>query len=307
MATNVIKLPYRVFENDLFDFANQLNSFDDAEMIVLDITLCDYYIPSTILLLLGKLFDWHNNGTKVKLRYDKRQRFFKYLQRMNFFTFFEFDNEEKFKRHKPGDRFIPIVEFGVDSRTDQEIDKDPDILSKKLSDIAIRKNKTEQDPKVKQLKNGITYSCGELIMNVIQHSNGTGYAFAQYNEYMDYVRVAILDKGIGIKQSYKMMESEHYKEDMSDLEAIFKSLEYEVSSKPTGIGFENAGVGLTYLYGICQLAGVDMTIISNKGFYSFNIKAQNSTNFISGTLSSITLERSKLYEFNNVFKKAQNQ
>lgn len=302
---DVLRVPRKVYEYDLLKFAKKLSSIHSENQIEIDISDCENLTPAAILLLFGNCKYWLNDGIDVIFKHEESD-FYRYCQRMNFFRLLDIDYVEKFERHDPGDRFVPIVEFGMDSRNDQEFDKDPDELAKSLSDIAVTDDLISRNPDVRQLKRGIIYSSGELIMNVIQHSKGTGYVFAQYNGYKDYVRLAILDNGIGIRESFKIQKSEHFDEDMLNCEAIKKAIDYEVSSKPIGPRFENAGVGLTYLNGIAKIAGVDFTILSNKGFYRNGNEYEHATNLVEGTLCTVTLKRSDLYNFNKVFIEAQN-
>lgn len=303
---NELTIDRDVFENELFQYTKKLKEFEPKQKAIINISECRYHTPAAIFLLFRKC----QKLIEIDVALDivpTNNDFYQYLQRMNFFKLLNIDNEESFKRHNPAERFMPIVEFGQNSRMDQNIDKDPDELSKLLSNIAINECVADKDEHVKQIKRGIIYSSGELIMNVIQHSRGTGYAFAQYNSYKDYVRLAILDNGIGIKGSFEAQQSKHYNPNMNDLEAIKTALDYEVSSKPIGSKYENAGVGLTYLSEIVKIAGVDITIVSNNAFYNEKKEYEHETPLCYGTLCSITLRKSDLINFNEVFIKAQSR
>lgn len=304
MKSTLIKIPAKLYEDDLLDFAKLLSIDPTVDKIQIDISNCQYHIPSAILLLFARCQEWINSNVTIEFLYSDSD-YHQYCQRMNFFKLLNFVDSEAFVRRDPSDRFLPIIEFGPGSREDQEYDKGPDQLSYLLSDIAILESKANTSPQIREIKSGIVYSSGELIMNVIQHSRGTGYVFAQYSDYKDYVRIAILDNGIGIKESFRVQQSKYYYPEMTDLESIKTALKYEVSSKPIGPRFENAGVGLTYLSRIAAIAGEDMTIISNTGFLRLNFEYENKTILCPGTLSSITLKRQDLIEFSKVFRKAQ--
>ncbi|MEW6405434.1 MAG: hypothetical protein AB1649_26885, partial [Chloroflexota bacterium] len=108
--------------------------------------------------------------------------------------------------------------------------------------------------------------------------------------------------GIGILGSFKETGSRYCNDNMNDLDAIFKALEPEVSSKSDIRGWgdrENAGVGLSLVWDLTKKLDGFFHLISGSGFYSLN----ESCSFpdeqrLQGTLCSFGFKRRKINNFN---------
>ncbi|MCC5788585.1 MAG: ATP-binding protein [Opitutales bacterium] len=95
----------------------------------------------------------------------------------------------------------------------------------------------------------LEYALGEIINNCCQHSYGSGFVSAQYYPRDGFVRLAIADNGIGIRESFRQSGSPHFHDKLSDRDFLEIAIEPEISSKnhirgPYGDPV-NAGVGLS--------------------------------------------------------------
>jgi len=148
------------------------------------------------------------------------------------------------------------------------------------------------------------HAVSELGNNVIQHSHSAGYVCAQHYPSNDMVRLAIADCGIGIRRSFEVSQSPHWREGMTDREALEIALQPHMSSKlhiRSGWGGEpvNAGVGLSVLNGLAQETRGKLLVISGGAFYtSWEGFGNFSGNLVyNGTLCAFAVLRSEAMHF----------
>lgn len=96
----------------------------------------------------------------------------------------------------------------------------------------------------------VEYAASELINNVLQHAEGSGYVAAQVYPKSGLVRISVADSGIGIRQSFQQNRPPFWDDAMTDLDSVRTALQPKVSSRmhlSSGWGGSgvNAGVGLS--------------------------------------------------------------
>lgn len=116
-----------------------------------------------------------------------------YLSRMNYYSVLGIDHQERFTRHDPQDRFVPLTSIPID-----EYAADPNSIGSMLrrviaSNVCMSKSVTDY----------LDLSFGEMIDNIVQHSQtkSPGIAGAQYHPQGGYVEACVADCGIGIAAS----------------------------------------------------------------------------------------------------------
>jgi hypothetical protein len=114
----------------------------------------------------------------------------------------------------------------------------------------------------------VRYPVGELVTNIFEHSKtGKGFLFGQYYPTKGFLDICILDRGRGLRQSYK----EECDMDLSDTEAIRKAL----SGVSTKAGTER-GYGLrTSKRMVCEGLGGEFALISGSAMM-VSQKSENS-------------------------------
>lgn len=295
MAT--ILLPSQIFEYSLLQLIQLLGSENDAEHIIVDFSHVNYYVPGAIVALITKFHRWHSEGKKVTARNIKQSPAYKYLQRIDFFSNCGIDLEEDFYRHPSAGRFVPV----------SRITYDTDSLATEIATCMEPILANSDDIEVTGPFDYFEYSISELGNNAIQHSKGTGFASAQYTPTSDYIRVAVADTGIGIKNSFSENASPHYLPDINDVGAIKIALTPEVSSKTHLHGWgssPNAGVGLSLLWHTVHSLNGKFAIISGNGYLSTDTEhSLNDNESFKGTLCTFMFKRSMLKNFNELLNK----
>lgn len=113
----------------------------------------------------------------------------------------------------------------------------------------------------KDLRDYLQYLFLELMNNVADHAQATGYVMTQYYTTNKKVQFAIADRGVGFLSNIRLKYSNIYTEE----EAIFKALEKGVTATIQKMyGHEkNAGFGLYAMLSILQQTDGRFVIISN--------------------------------------------
>ena len=173
-----------------------------------------------------------------------------YLDRMGLFKILGKESPYTITEHEPAGRFIPLTQI----RTQEE-------QSKFITDmIPLLHLRPEQSDAIK-------YTVGELVRNVLEHSNAANGAFvaAQYYPSQNVVRFGICDTGIGIRQSINRSW-----QTQSDIEAIRLALIPGITgtTKREGGTESNAGAGLFFIKSMAMVARDYFVIYSGNGLYN---------------------------------------
>lgn len=292
----IIKLPSRVYENNYKDYLKLISEGNGHSHIRIDFQDVTYLTPLTTIFLITKIYEWNKSSQVVDFINFTTCNAFKYLQRMNFFSLCGITLDEDFLRHSSKGKFVEIK-----SVRNSDIGE----LSTEIAECIAPELKDEIDSKKLGFFNCIEYSISELGNNIVQHAQSTNsFVNAQYTEYKDLIRVAIIDNGIGIKESFFVNNSPHKDFINSHLDAINKALEIETSSK-THLNIwgesSNAGVGLTLLKSIAEKIQGDFIIFSGNGYYSLEEQELFEENLsFNGTLCSFTFKRTDIQDFNTL-------
>ena len=174
-----------------------------------------------------------------------------YLDRMGLFHFTNQQSPYHINKKEEAGRFIPITIIKNSTEQSQFITDMIPLLHLPASET-----------------NAIKYTVGELIRNVLEHSESTDGAIvaAQYYKKSNTIRIGICDNGIGIKKSLQRYWSSHAR---TDLDAIKWALVPGISgttAREGGTG-DNAGAGLFFIKSIAQIARNYFMMYSGSGIY----------------------------------------
>ncbi len=174
-----------------------------------------------------------------------------YLDRMGLFDFTNQQSPYSINKKEETGRFIPLTI--IKTSTEQSR-----FITDMIPLLHLPAEKTD----------AIKYTIGELIRNVLEHSESKEGAIvaAQYYKKSNTIRIGICDNGIGIKKSFQKFWSSHAR---TDLEAIKWALVPGISGTTSKEGGteDNAGAGLFFIKSIAQVARNYFMIYSGSGVY----------------------------------------
>ncbi|MFZ1804077.1 MAG: ATP-binding protein [Nitrospira sp.] len=122
------------------------------------------------------------------------------------------------------------------------------------------------------LADTLTYTLREIMRNAVEHSNSDSFLYCgQYWPTKNVVQIAILDSGIGVRESLSRNPKIRI---TSDEHALRLSTLPGISGKPCSSaieeydGWENSGYGLYLTKRLCTTGGSFFICSGNKGLYS---------------------------------------
>lgn len=302
MPKRIIRLPPYVFEKELPSYIDTLLAADNAQDIVLDFERIKYFIPGAIVVTLAQVRRWLEEERKVLFRNHRTNPRCGYLQRIDFFKHVGFELPEPGTRRDATGRFVPIEEIS-------DIAGKPEEIASKLAECVAPGGYLLNEPY--QL---VQYAAGEIVTNCKQHAKGSGFVSAQYAEKKDCARIAIADCGRGIRRSFEENKSPHYREGMTDADAIDIALRPLVSSTthiPHQYGASpNKGVGLSMVRELMKESFGHMQIISGRNWWWQDGKQSPTTGIFSGgktfhgTVCAVTFQRDQIDNYGEMLKTA---
>lgn len=308
---SVVRLPSTVFDDSIGALIVQLIEAEKkpSSNLVLDFQDVQFYVPVALAFLLSTVMRWKSAGRQVEFVHLEACPCLSYLQRMDFFALSKVALPENFQRHDPSGRFVAL--YPVDNDARGKVDK----ICSQLAGCIFPELAESDNPEITGPYDMLEYAASELINNVIQHSKATGYVAAQVYQKSGFVRLAVVDAGIGIRGSFEENKPEFWDDKMSHLDAIRTALQPKVSSKthlPVAWGSPvNAGVGLSMLKEVARHADGLFTVISGDGFYQHNHHENRTlpseltlTRYCPGTVCALQISKQKLGNLQQILQDA---
>lgn len=174
-----------------------------------------------------------------------------YFERIGLFKFLGIDSGISITKHDSSGRFIPLTKI----KNSTQLSK---FLTEMIPLLHLVDNPRQAEP--------IQYIVGELVRNVIEHSQAKGGAIvcAQYYKKSNTIRIGIVDGGVGVR---KTIIQSHTATD--DFEAIKLALMPGITGTTTKEGgtADNAGAGLFFIKSIAHVNRDFFLIYSGKAMY----------------------------------------
>lgn len=153
----------------------------------------------------------------------------------------------------------------------------------------------------------LSFVLREMIRNIPEHSESdTIWYCAQYWPSYDLVELAILDEGIGIKES--LFRGEKVNKNTSDVEAIKLSLEPGISGAGTNIfdeDWQNSGYGLYMVSQMCAELGGSFIVSSGNaaailGKDNGTVEITENKSYVEGTAIQIRVKPSSTLDYDHI-------
>ncbi|MCY3955128.1 MAG: DUF4325 domain-containing protein [Nitrospira sp.] len=232
-----------VRHNDLRSFCSKLYQTIERQQwsdVILDFSLCAGITEAVMLPLMPIIADYRENSVGFQLVEPNDDK----LRRLFFNTnWAHYIDPDKYDRNPHEGGHVPALRFG-----DDETSASGEILTKVMN-LILRQLETDRAT----LK-AVEWALGEIMDNVVNHSQSPVGGFVQATAYEGSNRVefVVADAGIGIPRSMNIA---------NHAEAIRRAIDEGVTRDKT----QNAGNGLYGSYRVATLSGGQFEIHSLKG------------------------------------------
>ncbi len=255
---NLVHFPSRCDEKSVFEFCSEVESHSGSEIVTIEFSSMGRIEPFTMVYIANRIRDFNrsNRGTIVRCRGFQEKD---YAANMAFFRAFGLKHGREPSEVPGNDRFVPFTILRTQTIVDEasrEWEVPQEIVERRAEHLATVLSRNESD----NLLDALTFSIREIMRNVVEHSGSKAIEYcAQYWPTYHRVEIAILDNGMGLKDS---LSSNPYVEVECDSDAIQQALMPAISSKNyagarinTKDPWHNSGFGLYMSNRICRLGG----------------------------------------------------
>ncbi len=290
-----VVLPAYGVESGLTRLIEMLSAAEGAPEVRVDFQRVKFYRPSAIVAVLARVKAWLVRGATVRFANHRECEAFRYLQRIDFFQTAGLNLPEDFFRRDRADRFVPVREISV-------VGSNIGVIATEITECFAPEGFI-LNPFYPLLQ----YALGEVLSNCKQHAKAMGFVAAQYTPRDDRVHFAVADIGIGIRESFRQSQSPHFRESMTDLEAVTLALRPYVSSVshlPHIYGRpSNMGVGLSMLREITLKLHGSMFLASGRAWWTYDVEGRERQGDLtgesrwSGVICALSLRRNAVEDY----------
>lgn len=305
MNEMTIQVPrYLIFERTI-EFVSSFKHLSNQNKYVFDFENLKRIDPFSLLYLSSELrtFKLKNSESEFLA---KNFQHCTYAAHMGFFQSFGLDFGKQPGEANNNNRYIPIRIYDVPQIKESARDlmvHTGEILegfAKEISEVLTQNYD-------KDLTEILRYCLREALRNIVEHSHSRRFGFcAQYLPSLNVVSFAVLDRGIGIKESLK--DNPKLKLE-THLEAIKESLKPGISGKiypgqkrkPKG-DWANSGYGLFMTSNICKNGGSFFVASGDKGIYLSSNDEKTLDINIDGTSLNLTINLNQKNNLNDLLQ-----
>lgn len=160
----------------------------DLRMVNAHVAAETFFRPSGIATFTAWALDAQRRGKQIYLKGDPRV--LSYLARMDVFRALSLPHREHFQRHAEGGRFTPVQLIEDERSVVTAVNAVCDMVLSQFDDV-------------RGLLPALEWAVAEIVDNVRLHaaSPSAGVLMAQYYEQTRHLYLAIVDRGVGIRQS----------------------------------------------------------------------------------------------------------
>lgn len=304
--------PNQCSENAIFSFCTDVTQHVNEENVLIDFSQMGRIEPFAMVYVAKQIRDFNrsNPTTTVSCTGHKTKD---YAANMAFFRAFGLKHGREPNCVDGNDRFVPYTILRTqtiidEARRDWEVEQE--IIERRAEHLA----KILAQEESGNLVDALTFSVREIMRNVFEHSASKSIEYcAQFWPSYGKVEIAIVDSGIGLKESLK---SNPFIEVGSDSDAIQQALMPAISSKNfAGVRIDrnnpwhNSGFGLYMSSRICRLGGSFLICSGNHGILlnEHGKKHLELGHKFKGTAVRMVLNTNKLTSLSSTLAKFKNE
>lgn len=297
MSPISVQVPRRSTLEVAVAFAEEISKLPLSEEFVFQFENTGRIEPFALLFLSCELSRFRSNRPDAKCIASGFENC-SYAAHMGFFQAFGLDHGKKPGKAKGSGSYLPITIFDADvirkgaADNFEPVGEFIDNEAKRMAAILSRSDAGD-------IFDTLAYSIREIVRNVIEHSNADQFGFcAQYWPTYNSVELAILDRGVGIRDSLSRNSKLIIKDDR---DALNLSLMPGVSGNPSSTSkrrtydfWANAGFGLYMTSRLCREGGSFFIASGTTGLYLSEEKRKYLNTPFNGTAIRLSLNTNRI-------------
>ncbi|WP_313306473.1 hypothetical protein [Stutzerimonas balearica] len=305
---HTVRFPSSCNEQNIFQFCSEVDNFAGAERVLIDFTTMGRIEPFSMVYVAKHIRDFNrlNAGTTVSCTGHHNKD---YAANMAFFRAFGLKHGRAPNCKDGNERFVPFTILRTQTIVEEaskEWKPAQDVIEQRAEHLAKILSREDQG----NLVDALTYSIREIMRNVLEHSRSRSIEYcAQFWPTYNKVEIAIIDNGIGLKES---LSANPFIQVQCDADAIQQALMPAISSKNfkgarinRNDPWHNSGFGLYMISRICRLGGSFLICSGDHGIL-LNEQGKQHIDLghtIKGTAVRMVLNTSKLTDLTQMLAK----
>ncbi|MEB6605943.1 hypothetical protein MXM08_05105 [Aeromonas sanarellii] len=301
----VVKFPSNCNEQEIFRFCTEVEKYAGEKDLLIDFSSMGRIEPFSMTYVAKHIRDFSRKYKDTIVRCTGHQNK-EYAANMAFFRAFGLKYGREPNCKDGNESFVPFTILRIQTIVDEaskEWKEAQDIIEKRSEHLAKILSREEGG----NLVDALTFSIREIMRNVLEHSQSRSIEYcAQYWPTYHKVEIAIIDNGIGLKQS---LLANPFIQVESDSDAIQQALMPAISSKnfkgarvDRDNPWHNSGFGLYMNSRICRLGG-NFLICSGDHGIALNEQRKQHIDLghrVNGTAVRMVLNTSKLTDLSQM-------
>ncbi|ABB32759.1 hypothetical protein GeomeDRAFT_2114 [Geobacter metallireducens RCH3] len=296
-----VQVPARLDIENAISFIHQIYELPPAKEYIFDFILLSWVEPFALLYVSYHLANFLGDTPGITLKVARFNIYnaHLYAAHMGFFKSFGLDFGNNAGQAKGSAYYIPITIFNVDqirSESHTEGVHIGDVLESKARDLAKMLTRRNDGDLVDTLE----FSLREMFRNVVEHSGAKRIGICgQYWPTKHMVEIAILDNGIGIKESLKnnpflLIETDKDALNCALLPGV-SGKAYRGAKTNKGKGhWSNSGFGLFMTSELCRNGGSFFICSKSSGIMLRERSKRNVVTQLDGTALRLIIDTSSL-------------
>lgn len=304
---SLIYFPNSCSELEIFKFCSEVESSPTTDDLTIDFTYMGRIEPFTMVYVAKIIRDYIKRHSKQIFCLGHEEK--NYPANMGFFRAFGLKHGREPNCVDGNNRFVPFTILRIQTIKDEatkEWEVEQEIIERRSEKLAQILSQEESS----DLVDALTFSIREIMRNVFEHSQSKSIEYcAQYWPSYHKVEIAIIDNGIGLKESLKdnpFIEIQCHSDAIQQaLMPAISSKSYDGASINRDDPWHNSGFGLYMINRICRLGGSFLICSGDHGIkLDENGKEHVDLNHeCKGTAVRIHLNTSKLTELSVMLTK----
>lgn len=300
-----VKFPNDCSEKAIFDFCAEVSKHSEVERLLIDFSNMGRIEPFTMVYVAKHIRDFNRDNTNTTISCSGHKEK-DYAANMAFFRAFGLKHGRAPNCKDGNERFVPFTILRIQTIVDEasnEWEAEQEVIERRSEHLAKILSREESG----NLVDALTFSIREIMRNVFEHSKSRSIEFcAQFWPSYNKVEIAILDNGIGLKESLK---ANPFVQVECDSDAIQQALMPAISSKnyngarvDRNDPWHNSGFGLYMINRICRLGGSFLICSGDHGIKLDEDGKQHIDldHYCKGTAVRMVLNTSKLIELSKM-------